>query len=44
MGKKIGEFFATTAGMVTLFVLGAAVMYVIIGGTSSNWQPWTKTA
>lgn len=41
---KIGKFFATTGGMITLFVLGGVVMYLIIGGTSSNWTPWTTKA
>ena len=38
------EFLKTGWGMFTLVVVGAAVMYLIIGGTSSNWTPWTAKA
>lgn len=38
------EFFQSPWGMFTLVIAGAALMYVIIGGTSSNWTPWTKPA
>lgn len=42
--EKVGKFFASGLGMFTLFILGAAVMYLIIGGTSSNWTPWKAKA